>query len=90
MPKRRCRPGDLARVIHSVNPALMGRIVLVTHSYDAERWAVAVFGDPVFGVTACDGRPIVTNDWAFLDSSLLPLRGVTGEHSAATGDEHYA
>ncbi|MCA8174571.1 MULTISPECIES: hypothetical protein [Burkholderia] len=75
MAKFRCRAGDLARVIHSINPVLVGRIVLVTHSYDVERWAVTVFGDPVFGVTACDGRPIITNDWAFRDSSLLPLRG---------------
>jgi len=55
----------------------------VTHARDAERWAVTVLGDPVFGVKAGDKRPIVTNDWAFRDSALLPLRGDHPESSDA-------
>ncbi|MDS0802843.1 hypothetical protein [Burkholderia cenocepacia] len=77
MARHRCRPGDLARVIHSKNPALLGRIVVVDrlHDLDHERWEVTVLGEPVLGTDAKDNRPIVTNYYLFCDSSLEPLRG---------------
>ncbi|MDR8077629.1 hypothetical protein KPA96_18385 [Burkholderia cenocepacia] len=79
MAKHRCRPGDLARVIHSKNPALLGRIVVVDrlHDLDHERWEVTLLGEPVLGTDAKDNRPIVTNYYLFTDHFLKPLRGET-------------
>ncbi|MBW5285305.1 hypothetical protein [Burkholderia gladioli] len=78
----RCRPGDLARVIRSKNPALVGRIVLVErlHDRDSSRWKVTVLGEPVFGTAVDDHRPIVTSHYLFRDLALKPLRGNAIDH----------
>ncbi|RRA01126.1 hypothetical protein [Burkholderia cepacia] len=89
MAKLRCRPGDLARVVRSSNPALVRRIVIVERLHDGECWETTVLGDPVFGVTTCDKRPIVTNDYVFRDSSLLPLRGDDHEIKAIEQEVHH-
>lgn len=86
MARFRCRPGDLARVIYTKNPALLGRTVFVDGRYDAKRWAVIVLGEGVAGTSIRDGRPIFGNDFVFRDSSLLPLRGEepeVGDHTVS-------
>jgi hypothetical protein len=69
----RCRPGDLARVIYSKIPMLIGRLVLVAEWNGDGRWRVYLLGDPCFGITSQSRRPVVTCGWAFRDSSLEPL-----------------
>ncbi|HDR8928305.1 TPA: hypothetical protein QDB26_005331 [Burkholderia vietnamiensis] len=78
----RCRPGDLARVIYSSNPALVGRIVLVEcwHDETNDRWETTVFGAPTLGLTLHTKRPIITTKYVFRDTSLLPLRGDDVDH----------
>lgn len=50
MAKLRCRPRDLARVVHSRIPQMVGRIVLVERFNRAhERWTVTVLGEASFG-----------------------------------------
>lgn len=71
----RCRPGDLARITCSTNRTLINRICIVEYRNDTERWAVTLLGEPAFGLTRRDRRPVVTNDFSFRDSSLEPLRG---------------
>lgn len=75
MPKLRCRPGDLARVVRSKNPALPGRIVVVDRLRQADCWEVTVLGQAVFGVAVDDHGPILTNYYLFPDYALEPLRG---------------
>ncbi|MCM2546216.1 hypothetical protein ACVCII_03920 [Burkholderia glumae] len=71
----RCRPGDLARVVYSTNPTLLGRTVIVEEWGEHDRWNVTLLGAPAFGLSFRTRRPIVTNKTAFRDSSLVPLRG---------------
>ncbi|UVS93464.1 hypothetical protein [Burkholderia glumae] len=72
----RCRPGDLARVVCSRNPALSGRTVIVENFCDEHgRWFVVLLGEPAFGFSINDGRPMISNDAYFRDTSLVPLRG---------------
>ncbi|MDJ1160809.1 hypothetical protein QHI69_02690 [Burkholderia gladioli pv. gladioli] len=76
MAKLRCRPGDLARVVYSKNPALLGRIVLVDRINPRDsRWEVTLLGEPVLGVEDNTGIPLLTSYWRFKDWSLVPLRG---------------
>jgi len=73
-PRLRCRPGDLARVVHSINPALIDQIVLVERWREEHgRWAVCLLGGVVLGVTLEAREPIVTSRYGFRDSSLEPL-----------------
>lgn len=70
----RCRPGDLARVVHSTNPALIDQIVVVERwRQDHGRWAVCLLGGAVLGVTLSGREPVVTSRYGFRDSSLEPL-----------------
>lgn len=74
----RCRPGDLARVVHSTNPALIDQIVIVERwRQDHGRWAVCLLGGAVLGVTLSGREPIVTSRYGFRDSSLEPLLPTT-------------
>ncbi|MDN7741603.1 MULTISPECIES: hypothetical protein [Burkholderia] len=75
MAELRCRPGDLARVVYSTNPALLGRTVIVERWGEFDRWDVTLLGAPAFGLEFRTGRPVVGNKTAFRDSSLVPLRG---------------
>lgn len=70
----RCRPGDLARVVHSINPALIDQIVVVEKwRQEHGRWAVCLLGGAVLGVTLLAREPIITSRFGFRDSSLEPL-----------------
>ena len=70
----RCRPGDLARVVHSINPALIDQIVVVERwRHEHGRWAVCLLGGPVLGVALSAREPIITSRYGFRDSSLEPL-----------------
>lgn len=82
MAKLRCRPGDLARVVYSKFPTLIGRIVYV-QDFDEEagRWLVLLLGEPHFGITEKTKRPIIGNEWICRDSSLVPLRGEEPEQA---------
>jgi hypothetical protein len=71
----RCKPGDLARVVRSTNPALIGRTVFVESQHDSERWAVTLLGAPAFGLTFGERLPVIGHKTAFRDASLVPLRG---------------
>lgn len=65
-PHRRCKPGDLARVIHSINPALIDQIVVVEGwSEEHGRWAVCLLGRAVLGVTLPAREPIITSRYGF-------------------------
>ncbi|PXW18431.1 hypothetical protein [Paraburkholderia caballeronis] len=77
----RCRPGDLARVIESIYPALVGRIVFVEAWGAHDRWNVTLLGEPFFGFALVTGSPILGNKTMFYDSSLMPLRGDTPDMS---------
>lgn len=68
----RCRPGDLARVVYSTNPALVRRIVQTIALYEDGRWECVLVGDAVFGVAEDGGPPLVTRDWLFPDWCLEP------------------
>ncbi|WP_244120369.1 hypothetical protein [Burkholderia gladioli] len=76
MANMRCRPGDLARVVHSTNPMLMGRTVIIENfCEEQERWFVTLLGEPAFGLGIKSGRPMISNEVYFRDTSLVPLRG---------------
>lgn len=68
----RCRPGDLARVVASRNPALVGTIVTIQRLRSDGRWDV-LLENPAFGFTGRMGRPVITRDFSFWDASLEPL-----------------
>lgn len=73
-PHLRCKPGDLARVIHSINPALIDQIVVVEGWREEHgRWAVCLLGRAVLGVTLSAREPTITSRYGFRDSSLEPL-----------------
>ncbi|QTP33689.1 hypothetical protein B7759_02292 [Burkholderia glumae] len=90
MANLRCRPGDLARVVRSKNPALPGRIVVVDRLYETDCWAVTVLGEPVFGVAADNNGPILTNLYLFPDQALEPLRGDSPETEQDTREIDHA
>ncbi len=70
----RFRPGDLARVVHSINPALIDQVVVIeAWRHEHGRWAVHLLGGPVLGVTLCARDPVITTKYGFRDSSLEPL-----------------
>lgn len=68
----RCRPGDLARVVASRNPALVGTIVAIQRLRSDGRWDV-LLEKPAFGFTERMKRPVVTREFSFWDASLEPL-----------------
>lgn len=68
----RCRPGDLAKVVTSRNPALIGTIVTIQRLRSDGRWDV-LLENPAFGFTGRMKRPVVTPEFAFWDASLEPL-----------------
>lgn len=68
----RCRPGDLARVVTSRNPALIGTIVAIQRMRLDGRWDV-LLEKPAFGFTKWGNRPVVTCEFSFWDESLEPL-----------------
>lgn len=70
--KLRCKPGDLARVVASTNPALVGAIVLIERLRSDGRWDVAL-DRPAFGFTSREKRPVVTCAFTFRDASLEPI-----------------
>lgn len=68
----RCRPGDLARVVASRNPALVGTIVAIQRLRSDGLWDV-LLEKPAFGFTERMKRPVVTREFSFWDASLEPL-----------------
>lgn len=68
----RCRPGDLARIVTSTNPALIGVIVEIEGLRLDGRWDV-LLEKPAFGFTYRGKRPVATREFAFWDASLEPL-----------------
>ncbi len=68
----RCRPGDLARVVASTNPALIGTIVTIQRMRSDGRWDV-LLEKPAFGFTGRAKRPVITREFSFWDGSLEPL-----------------
>lgn len=73
-PQPRCKPGDLARVVNSINPALIDQIVVIEGWHEEHgRWAVCLLAGAALGVTLSARRPIVTSRYGFRDSSLEPL-----------------
>ncbi|MDN7925707.1 hypothetical protein [Burkholderia vietnamiensis] len=86
----RCKVGDLARIVCSKIPGLIGRTAVVERRHDCERWAVTVLGEPVFGIGAYSARPVITNRFFFRDSSLVPLRGDEREAADRTREVNRA
>lgn len=76
----RCRPGDLARVVASTNPALIGTIVTIQRLRSDGRWDVLLEKE-AFGFTGVAKRPVVTREFSFWDASLEPLPDVIGRIS---------
>lgn len=71
----RCKPGDIARVVYSTNPLLVGRLVLVEGWGSHSRWDVTLLGEPAFGREFGTGRPLIGRRTAFRDTSLRPING---------------
>ncbi|MEK6290066.1 MAG: hypothetical protein V4793_01545 [Paraburkholderia tropica] len=68
----RCKPGDWAKIIHTSNEALLGRIVKIERLYSDGRWECVLLGDAVIGL-ADDGEGLLlTRDWLFPDFCLEP------------------
>ncbi|MDN7825125.1 hypothetical protein QZN01_20955 [Burkholderia cenocepacia] len=66
----------MAIVIQTINPALLGHIVVVLkYDNDAASWEVEDTGGPVLGTEFSSGMPILTRNWMFSDRALQPLRG---------------
>lgn len=74
----RCRPGGLAKVVMSKNPALVGTTVTVQRLRSDGRWDVLLEA-PAFGFTGQTKRPVVTREFSFWDASLEPLPQYAGE-----------
>ncbi|MBJ9694130.1 hypothetical protein [Burkholderia cenocepacia] len=74
----RCRVGDLAKVVASKNPALIGTIVTIQRMRSDGRWDVLLEA-PAFGFTGRMKKPIVTREFSFWDESLEPLPQYAGE-----------
>jgi len=70
--RRRCQPGDLARVVASRSPALLGTIVTIQRLRSDGRWDVLLESE-AFGFTSREKRPVVTREFSFWDASLEPL-----------------
>ncbi|WP_186200630.1 hypothetical protein [Burkholderia gladioli] len=68
----RCKPGDKARVIHSSNDALLGRIVKVERMHGDGRWECVLSGDAVIGLADDGAGLLLTRDWLFPDFCLEP------------------
>lgn len=79
----RCRPGDLARVVASTNPALIGTIVTIQRMRSDGRWDV-LLEKPAFGFTGRAKRPVITRQFSFWDGSLEPLPDVVRRVSRQT------
>lgn len=76
----RCRAGDWARVVHSIDSELIGKVVLVEEwRPEHGRWGVCLLSGPVCGHALVTGELIVTSRFGFRDSSLEPLPRATGE-----------
>lgn len=72
----RCKPGDIARIVYSTNPLLVGRLVLVEEWGTHARWNVTLLGAPAFGREFRAGRPLIGYKTAFRDTSLRPIKSV--------------
>ncbi len=83
----RCRPGDLARVVTSTNPALIGTIVTIQRMRSDGRWDV-LLEKPAFGFTGRAKRPVITRQFSFWDGSLEPLPDVVRRLSRRTAYLH--
>lgn len=81
----RCRPGDLARVVYSANPLLIGRTVFIEGWGGHGRWNVTLLGAPSFGLEFETKRPVVGNKTAFRDSSLAPIGDLDGREESVGG-----
>lgn len=70
----RFKPGDMARVVHSLNKKLLRQIVVIEEwRPEFGRWAVFLTAGPVSGIRLVTGLPILTNRYGFKDSSLEPI-----------------
>lgn len=81
----RCRAGDLARVVISTNPALVGVVVLIERLRSDGRWDV-VLARPAFGLMARSRRPVVTQEFTFRDESLEPLTQANSQFNRLMAD----
>ncbi|CAD6536186.1 hypothetical protein LMG27952_03116 [Paraburkholderia hiiakae] len=71
--KLRCRPGDLARVVRSVDPSLIERRVLVLSPCSESEWVVLLMGAPTEGWTTHGDWSQSASQVIFFDSSLEPI-----------------
>lgn len=70
----RCRAGDWARIVHSIDPSLIGKVVLVEEwRHEHGRWGVCLLSGPTRGRALSNGAIIVTSRFGFRDSSLEPF-----------------
>lgn len=76
----RCRVGDWARIVHSTDPSLIGKVVLVEEwRQEHGRWGVCLLSGPVQGRAFVTGKLIVTSRFGFRDSSLEPFPRAAGD-----------
>ncbi|RQZ76717.1 hypothetical protein DF052_00250 [Burkholderia glumae] len=68
----RCKPGDRAKIIHSSNEALLGRVVRIECLHNDGRWECVLLGDAVIGLADDGGGLLLTRDWLFPDFCLEP------------------
>lgn len=72
----RCKPRDIAQVVYSTNPLLVGRLVFVEGWGAHARWNVTLLGAPAFGREFRTGRLLIGRKTAFRDASLRPIKSV--------------
>jgi hypothetical protein len=71
---RRFQPGDMARIVHSLDKTLIGRIVVVEEWLpECGRWGLLLMTGRAVGKCLETGRRVNSRRCAFLDSSLEPL-----------------
>ncbi len=81
----RCRPGDMARIVHSRHRNLIGQLVLVEDWQEEHgRWRVCLMSGPAPCRSLSTGLPIVTAQFGFRDSSLEPLPRYNASADAKT------
>lgn len=84
-----CKARQLAKVVCSLNPSLVGRLVRISGLHVDGRWECELIGEPVVGL-ADDGDGFVfTRDWLFCDACLEPQRTDYSVRSAAASEPFF-
>lgn len=84
-----CKARQLAKVVCSLNPSLVGRLVRIARLHVDGRWECELIGEPVVGLADDGDGFVVTRDWLFCDSCLEPQRTYDSVWSAASSESFF-